>query len=84
MPRFAVVATHPYQDRAIVNLDSIAVVTTKTEPSGGKSLQLQMVDGSKVLINASFADLQHVLNATPLAAQARQNHPHEASAEEQR
>ncbi len=66
MPRFIVVSTRPYQERAIINLDSIVAATTKTEMDGAKTIQLQMVDGTKVLIVAEFADLQQVLDAVPL------------------
>jgi hypothetical protein len=66
MPRFAIVSTRPYQDRAIVNLDNISIITTKAEPDGTRSVQLQMVDGSRLAITASFADIQQALGATAL------------------
>ena len=66
MSRFIVVSTRPYQERAIINLDSVMAATTKTEPDGGKSIQLQMVDGTKILIIAEFTDIQQALSATPL------------------
>jgi SRSO17 transposase len=66
MPRFAIVSTRPYQDRAIINLDNISIITTKTEPDGTKSVQLQMVDGSRLAITASFAEIQQALGANAL------------------
>jgi hypothetical protein len=64
MSRFAIFTTLPYQDRAIFNIDAIAVVTSKPGADGIRSAQLQMVDGSKIVITATFAELEQVLGAT--------------------
>ncbi len=64
MSRFTIFTTLPYQDRAIVNIDAIAVVTSKPGADGIRSAQLQMVDGSKLLITATFAELEQTLSAT--------------------
>jgi hypothetical protein len=56
----------PYQERAIVNLDAIATVLSKTGPDGARTCLLGMVDGSKVVTTNSFADLQQALSANPL------------------
>jgi hypothetical protein len=65
MSRFAIFTTLPYQDRAIVNLDAIAVVTAKSGSDGIRSAQLQMLDGSRIVTTASLADLEQVLKASP-------------------
>lgn len=65
MSRFAVFTTLPYQDRAIVNLDAIAIVTAKSGTDGARSAQLQMVDGSRLVTTASLADLEQALSAIP-------------------
>jgi len=66
--RFTIVITQPYQERAIVNIDAIAAVTSKTGTDGIRTAQLAMVDGSKIVITASFADLEQALGASPLGA----------------
>ena len=70
MPRFVIVTTMPYQERAIVNIDAIAIVTSKAGSDGIRSAQLQMVDGSKIVITASVTDLEQVLGAGPLGSPA--------------
>lgn len=75
MPRFVVITILPYQERAIVNIDAIAIVTSKPGPDGIRSAQLQMVDGSKIVITATFADIEQVLvgqgpDASPLGSPA--------------
>jgi hypothetical protein len=67
MSRFIIVTTMPYQDRAIVNIDAIAVVTSKPGSDGVRSAQLQMLDGSKIVITATFAEFEQALGAGPLS-----------------
>jgi hypothetical protein len=64
MPHFVTLTILPYQERAIVNLDAVAIVTTKAGPDGARGTQLQMVDGSKVVTTVGFADMQQALSAT--------------------
>jgi len=66
MSRFVTITILPYQDRAIVNLDAIAIVTTKSGADGAKGTQLQMLDGSKVVTTVGFAEMQQALSATPV------------------
>jgi hypothetical protein len=66
MSRFAVITTLPYQDRAIVNLDAIALVTTKAGPDGARGTQLQMIDGSKIVTTASLAEMQETLSVAAI------------------
>ena len=68
MPHFVIVTTMPYQERAIVNSDAIAVVTSKPGSDGVRSAQLQMVDGSRIVLTATFAELEQALGAGPLSS----------------
>ena len=70
MPRFVVFTTLPYQDRTIINVDAIAIVTSKPGPDGVRSAQLQMLEGSKVVITATIADLERALSACPSGSPA--------------
>jgi hypothetical protein len=66
MPRFVVVDTIPYPQRAIVNLDAISVVTIVNERDGSENLTIHMMDGSEIVVRADFADVENGLQATPL------------------
>jgi len=68
MARFASFTILPYQDRAIVNLDAIALVTSKPGSDGIRSAQLQMLDGCKIVITATIAELEQILCAAPAAS----------------
>jgi hypothetical protein len=52
MSRFAVVDVLPSEERAIINLDAITIVTVVNEPGGTKKLKIHMADGSAVVVSA--------------------------------
>lgn len=63
MSSFLVVETLPHRQRAIVNLDSIALVRIAVEQDGGKVTKLRMVDGFELSVTTDFEVLQQKLNA---------------------